>query len=115
MCYINKFKNITKIGLNAGFVFGFTLGLVPNKIKLTINNVKYSNIPTPIIGGIIGMSLFAFSPFIVTNWIFNGVYIDKLIDKYDYNIKRYHQYDGNDNKYAYPSTIHLEINYVQQK
>ena len=38
------------------------------------------------------------------------MYFDKLIDKYNINIKRYHQYDGNDNKYAFPSIIMIEIN-----
>ena len=112
---ISTFKNIIKFGLSGGFIFGFTLGLVPNKIQLKVNDVKYSNVPTPLVGGVIGMGVFAFSPFIVTNWLFNGTYMDKLFDKYYYNIKRYHQYDGNDNKYAYPSSLHIEINSVKKK
>lgn len=43
----------------------------------------------------------------------NGTYFDKLYDriqeKYSIQVKRYHQYDGNDNKYAYPSLISIEI------
>jgi hypothetical protein len=43
----------------------------------------------------------------------NGTYFDKLYDriqeKYSIQVKRYHQYDGNCNKYAYPSSICIEI------
>lgn len=54
------------------------------------------------------------SPFLITNYFFNGLYFDKLYDKlhdkYDIDVKRYHQYDGNNNKYGFPSIIMIEIN-----
>ena len=37
------------------------------------------------------------------------MYFDKLIDKYNINIERYHQYDGKNNKYAFPSLLILSI------
>lgn len=43
----------------------------------------------------------------------NGTYFDKLYDriqeKYSIQVKRHHQNDGSDNKYAYPSLICIEI------
>jgi hypothetical protein len=50
-----------------------------------------------------------FSPFLIINYFCNGIYFDKLIYKYNINIERYHQYDGKNNKYAYPSSIYLII------
>ena len=35
--------------------------------------------------------------------------IDLLIDKHDINMERYHQYDGENNKYAFPSLLILSI------
>jgi hypothetical protein len=37
------------------------------------------------------------------------MYFDKLIDKYNINIERYHQYDGKNNKYAFPSLLILSV------
>jgi len=37
------------------------------------------------------------------------MYFDKLIDQYDIDIERYHQYDGKNNKYAFPSLLILNI------
>lgn len=34
MNYKYTLKNIAKIGLGSGFIFGFTLGLVPNDIHI---------------------------------------------------------------------------------
>ncbi len=84
-------------------------------IYIYINNTKYHNIPTWIVGRIIGSSVFVLSPFIVVNWIFNGVYIDKIIDKYDYRIIRIHQYGANNHMYGFPSSIYIKINSVEEK
>ena len=43
------------------------------------------------------------------NYFYNGVYFDKLLDKYDINVERYHQYDVRHNKYGYPSIIIINI------
>lgn len=98
-----------KFGSACSFCYGFIIGFIPNDIQLKINNKKYNKVPLPILGGFIGLSGFIFSPFLITNYFLNGSYFDKLVDKYDIDIKRYHQYDGNDNKYAYPSMIHIDI------
>jgi hypothetical protein len=49
------------------------------------------------------------SPLLIINYFCNGMYFDKLIDKYNINIERYHQYDGKNNKYAFPSLLILSI------
>lgn len=49
------------------------------------------------------------SPLLITNYFCNGMYFDKLIDKYNINIERYHQYDGKNNKYAFPSSLILSV------
>jgi len=87
------------------------IGFVPNNVHLKINNKKYIRgpIPLPIVTGFLGLTGFIFSPLLITNYFINSSYLDKLFDKYDINIKRYHQYDENDNKYAYPSIINIEI------
>lgn len=109
---IKYILNVIKFGSACSFCSGFILGLVPNDINLKINGKDKFNrvrVPLPIIGGFIGLSGFIFSPFLITNYFLNGTFFDKLIDKYNIDIKRYHQYDGSDNKYAYPSKIHIEI------
>jgi hypothetical protein len=67
----------------------------------------------PFVGGFIGIGVFLCFPFLFTNYMVNGTYFDKLYDKmpekYSIQIKRYHQYDGSNNKYAYPSLICIEI------
>jgi hypothetical protein len=111
---MNRFINITskiKNGMIYSFIFGFGLGLIPNDIWIQYNNnIKYHKIPVPLITGCFGISVFLGSPFILSNYFLNGVYLDKLIEKYDIDIKRYHQYDENDNKYAYPSILTIDIN-----
>lgn len=109
---IKNIKNFATLGLSTSFISGFTLGLIPNKISIKINKNKYNDIPTPIVGGVIGMGCFIFSPFLMINYFSNSYYLDKFIDKYDLKIKRYHQYDGLNNKYAYPSIIQIEINTI---
>lgn len=100
-----------KIGLCTSFLTGCTLGMIPNRVSLKFNGKqKFYNINLPLAGGCLGVLGFVASPFLITNYFFDGVYFDKLYDKYNIDIKRYHQYDGNDNKYAFPSYIQIEIN-----
>ena len=110
MNMIKKIKN----GLINSFIFGSVCGLVPNKINLQINDTRFTNVRGPIIGGLIGIGIFMFSPFLLTNYFFRGVYFDKQIDKYNFDIKRTLQYDGNDNnKYGFPSNITINISSKQ--
>lgn len=97
------------MGMCFSYLTGSCLCLIPNKISLQVNKKKY-NLNLPIIGGCLGVLGFLSSPFLIINYFFDGLYFDKLYDKYDIDIKRYHQYDGNDNKYAYPSYIQVKIN-----
>lgn len=116
---------LTKIkkGIIYSFSFGFLIGCVPNKFHLQYYGKKYnihSSICLPLVSGLICSTIFLFSPFIMINYIFNGVFFDKLTDnllnKYDVDIIRYHQY-GNDlkNKYAFPSSFHLTIKYLKNQ
>ena len=100
-----KIKN----GLIYSFGTGFCMGLLPNKINVQINEKKYMNIPLPLIFGCIGSMGFILSPVLLGNYFFGGTFIDKLFDKYEFTIKRYHQFDGNNNKYAYPSTLTINV------
>jgi hypothetical protein len=100
-----------KIGLCTSFFTGFTLGMIPNKVSLKFNGKqKFYNINLPLAGGCLGILGFVSAPFLITNYFLDGVYLDKLYDKYNIDVKRYHQFDGTDNKYAFPSNIHIEIN-----
>ena len=95
--------------LFTGLRLVFFVGCFPNKLSINFENKKriISNFspPIPLISGIIGSIGFLFSPLLIANYFCDGVYFDKLIDKYDINVERYHQYDGNNNKYAYPSLL----------
>jgi hypothetical protein len=101
--------SILKNGIIYSFVSGFCCGLVPNKIRIHYNSIHYNNLPLPFIGGCVGVAGFVCSPFLIYNYFFEGVYFDKLVDNYQYSIDRYHQYDGTNNKYAYPSTFVVTI------
>ncbi len=103
------YMNGIKMGMCFSYLTGSCLCLIPNKISLQVNKKNY-NLNLPIIGGCLGVLGFLSSPFLIINYFFDGLYFDKLYDKYDIDIKRYHQYDGNDNKYAYPSHIQVKIN-----
>ena len=96
-------------GLINSFSVGFCFGCFPNKIYVRFEDLKYNLIPTPIITGLIGSFAFTISPFLIINYFSNSVYFDKLIDKYDIIIKRYHQFDGQNNKYAFPSQIIIDV------
>ena len=43
------------------------------------------------------------------NYFCNGVYFDKLVDKYDINVEKHYQYDARHNKYGHPSIIIINI------
>ena len=114
---MNKFNFIkSKItnGMFCGFAFGYCVGLLPNKIFINFNNKKYNNVPLPLISGCIGSIVFLISPLLIANYFFDGVYFDKFIDKYNFDIKRYHQYDGYNNKYAFPSLLIVSINHISK-
>lgn len=101
----SKIKN----GITYGFVTGVCIGCIPNKVLIRFEDKKYYSLYTPLISGLICSTGIILSPLLIINYVSNGKYIDKLIDKYDINIKRYHQYDGENNKYAYPSLIYVNI------
>ena len=92
------------------FGMGFIAGCIPNKICVHYNDKIYNRIPLPLTTGCISILGLICSPLILTNYMFDGTYIDKTFDKYDIDIERYHQYDGNNNKYAFPSRLILHIN-----
>lgn len=95
--------------VNGSFVGGFCLGCFPNNLQIRYNDKKYNNIQIPLMTGIITSMGTILSPLMIINYFCNGVYFDKMIDKYDITMKRYHQYDGKDSKYGYPSLLILDI------
>lgn len=70
---------------------------------------KYNSLHIPLISGVIGSMGILFSPLLMINYFCDGVYFDKLVDKYDINVEIYHQYDDQNNKYGYPSLLILNI------
>jgi hypothetical protein len=104
-----KLKNIIITSLSYGFVSGFCVGCFPNKLSVKFDDKKYNSLPIPLISGVICSVGLIFSPLLIINYFCNGMYFDKLIDKYEIDIERYHQYDGKNNKYAFPSLLILSI------
>lgn len=104
------YTNKLKIGLCTSFLTGSFLFMLPNKISVKVNEKKFNRIDLPLLGGCLGVLGFLSSPFLIINYFCDGTYFDKLYDKYNIDIKRYYQYDGNNNKYAYSSNIKIEIN-----
>lgn len=102
-----KIKNIIR-SVFCGFISGFCVGCFPNKLSIKFED-KYICLPIPLISGMICSVGVMVSPLLIINYICKGTYFDKLIDKYNINIKRYHQYDGKNNKYAFPSLLILSI------
>ena len=94
-------------GLINSFTVGFCTGCFPNKLYIKFENKKYTNIPLPLLGGLVGSIGFIFSPLLMINYLCNGTYFDRLIDKYDINLERYHQYDDKYNKYAFPADFRI--------
>jgi hypothetical protein len=111
MQFVNRnIKNIIIKSVSYGFVSGFCIGCFPNEIYIKFEDKNYKKCPPiPLITGLICSIGLIFSPLLITNYFCNGVYFDKLIDKYNINIERYHQYDCTNNKYAYPSVLILRI------
>lgn len=106
-----KIKNIIIRGLSYGFASGFCVGLFPNKVLIEFKYKKYRSIPIPLISGLISSMGVMFFPLLMGNYFCDGVYVNKLIDKYDIYIVRFHQYDGKNNMYAFPSLLVLRIKY----
>ena len=104
-----KIKNIIITSVSYGFVSGFCVGCLPNKLSIKFDDKKYNSLPIPLISEVICSLGLIFSPLLIINYFCNGIYFDKLIDKYDIDIERYHQYDGKNNKYAFPSLLILSI------
>jgi hypothetical protein len=106
-----KIKNF----IVGSFYSGFIIGCIPNKLVINYEDKKYNFFQIPLLTGFICSSAFIISPLLLVNYFFNFTYLDKFIDKYDIELKRIHQYDGNNNKYAYPSNLKINIkskNYV---
>ena len=104
-----KIKNIIIRSVSCGFISGFCVGCFPNELCIKFEDKKYNSVPIPLISGMICSVGLIVSPLLIVNYFCDGVYFDKLIDKYNINIERYHQYDGKNNKYAFPSLIILCI------
>jgi hypothetical protein len=105
----SKINNIIIRSVSCGFISGFCVGCFPNNLCIKFEDRKYNSVPIPLISGLICSVGLMASPLLIINYFSNGMYFDKLIDKYDINIERYHQYDGKNNKYAFPSSLILSI------
>ena len=98
------------IGIIAsGFFSGFCCGCFRYNLYICFEDKKYKSLPIPLITGIIGSMGIIFSPLLMINYFCNGVYFDKLVDKYNISVVRHHQYDIRHNKYGYPSSFTLNI------
>jgi|GEM_PF-6518148 len=104
-CVIPKVNNL----IICGFVSGFCVGCFPNKLYINFKGKIYNSLQIPLISGLMCSTGIILSPFLMINYFCNGAYFDRLIDKYDINVKRCHQYDGKNNKYAYPSLLIITI------
>ena len=105
----SKINNIIIRSVSCGFISGFCVGCFPNNLCIKFEDRKYNSVPIPLISGLICSVGLMVSPLLLINYFSNSTYFDKLIDKYDINIERYHQYDGKNNKYAFPSSLILSI------
>lgn len=105
----SKINNIIIRSVSCGFISGFCVGCFPNNLCIKFEDRKYNSVPIPLISGLICSVGLMASPLLIINYFSNGMYFDKLIDKYDIDIERYHQYDGKNNKYAFPSSLILSI------
>ena len=107
-------KNIFIKSIKYSFFTGFCVGCFPNNLTIKFNDKKFNHVPIPIIGGTISLLGVMFSPLLIMNYFSNGTFFDKIIDnlneKYSIDVERYHQYDGKNNKYAFPSLVILNIN-----
>ncbi len=106
---LQKIKNGVIYGVASGFVSGFVVGCFPNKLYIRFEDQEIYSLPIPLISGIIGSTGVICSPLLVANYIFNGTYFDKLVDKYDIKLERRYQYDVRHNKYTYPSSFIINI------
>jgi hypothetical protein len=106
---LQKIKNWVIYGVGYGFFTGFAVGCFPNKLHIRFEEQKIYSLPIPLISGLIGCTGVICSPLLVANYICNGTYFEKIVDKYDINLKRRHQYDTRHNKYAYPSSFIINI------
>lgn len=92
-----------------GFGSGFCIGCFPNRLDIHVENKKYKSVPIPLISGLICSVGLMVSPLLIINYFSNSTYFDKLMDKYIIDMEKYYQYDGKNNKYAYPSILILSI------
>jgi hypothetical protein len=104
MSMLTKWKHL----MAGGFGAGFCVGCVPNDVNLYVNG-QLAAIPIPLITGLISSAGMVMSPLLLANYFCNGTYIDRWVDRVSIHVKRYHQYDGNGNKYAYPSIVDIYI------
>ena len=98
-----------KNGFMYGFASGFCIGCFPNKLSIKFEDKQYNSVPIPLISGVICSMGFIISPLLMINYVFDGVYFDKLYDTYDVNVERHHQYYNHKNKYAFPSIFTINI------
>ena len=123
---MNNIKNIFGNGVIIGSLSGFIIGMcINNNIILEIKNqekeIKNYVIPKLIVttgvGVMIPPILFILSPLVIFNYLSNSSVNDKLFDKFKEHVEknyvityeRVHQYDGNNDKYAFPSAIKISI------
>jgi hypothetical protein len=95
--------------ISYGFVSGFCAGCFPNKLYINFEGKKYNFLNIPLISGVMCSTGIILSPLLMINYLCDGAYFDRLVDKYDINVERYHQYDGKNNKYAFPSMLIVNI------
>jgi len=95
--------------VRGSFLTGFCRGLLPNNVHMYYNKRRIALFPIPIMTGLACSMITICSPLLLINYFSEGTYFDKLFDKYEIDVKRYLQYDGNNNKYGFPSLIIINV------
>lgn len=116
MCtYFTKFKPIfSKLFYTEVFVGGLTGMLATRYIQIKYNDKKYISVhqSLPII---LGLFYYLLLPSIIFIDYYGKLcmldkFVDKLFDKYNFEIKRYHQCDNKpNNKYYGNSDLYIDI------
>lgn len=109
---ISSFSSL--VGVTGGFLFGNRVIFIKYGEKPNTLVLRHS---IPLISALTCSFLFPTllicSPIIAIDYYGNLCAVDKITDrihsKYLFEYKRYHQYDGNNNKYYAPSNLHITI------
>jgi hypothetical protein len=102
---MNKIRNV----FAGSFVGGLCVGMFPTKVNIHVNNVRYGNIPMPLLGGFIGVAGLVASPILITNYVLDGAIFEQLFNQYHIDVVRYNRLIVTENNYVYSSIFNVYI------